>query len=155
MLKQRFCNMQVRALCHATESVERVERAVRNLVGERELSISSTKGHHGNEITLVETTVQDQAGIAEVLAALGTRDLRELVETLDARLDESNNLFFRVDKQASYAGTARLSTDEDVISVRVHVNAYPAKREVAMAVAVEYIRELIGGATVDAASSIH
>ncbi|MCJ7606912.1 MAG: hypothetical protein MUO94_03585 [Thermoplasmata archaeon] len=155
-MKRRFANMHVRALCHASEDIERVERAVLNLVGDRDLSVTATKGHHGNEILLVEATIQDSAGIEEVVGKLGQEDLRKVLATLEDRMDDSNNLFLRLDKQASYAGETKLATGDDVVSVRLHVNAYPAKREIAISTATAFIEALIEGqgARTDSAGSI-
>ncbi len=144
MLTHRLTNLHARALCHATESLAKVEAAVGNVVGDADLEVSTTKGHHGNEITVVEATVSDAKGIATILARLGRSALDEIISSLDSRLDDSNNLFFRIDKQAAYAGDLRLSSGEDVVSVRVHVNAYPAKRDVAISVATRFIQEIQG-----------
>jgi RNA binding exosome subunit len=59
-------------------------------------------------------------------------------------MDEEGNLFLRLDKQRAFLGELRLSGSEDIISVRGSVKAYPKRREIALGVADEYLKGLLG-----------
>ena len=141
-MKGPFATLHARALCHATEVLDRVMQAVRTAVGDVELETTRTSGHHGNEIAVVEAHSADPETMRHVFQMLSPEDRAEILRTLPQRLDESCNLFIRVDKQEAFLGTLRLSSSEDVIAIRMKVTAYPAKKEVAEERVAEYLRGL-------------
>jgi len=122
--------MHVRALCHATEKLESVKQTVLNVIGEAELQVSHTSGHHGNEILIVEARVEDAQRGLELFHKLSDSDKEMVLNTLEKRVDESCNLFLRVDKQAAFRGKMTLAQNDDAIAVRMKVTAYPAKKEI-------------------------
>jgi RNA binding exosome subunit len=144
-MKRPFSSLHARALCHATEVLERVELAVTNAIGGASLETRRTEGHHGNEIVVVEAHTTDTQNVRHLFTALSEDDRTLLLSTLDQRLDESCNLFLRVDKQAAYAGRTALATTEDSIAVRLKINAYPAKRDVAALATAEFVHDLSSG----------
>ena len=140
-----FASMHARAICHATEELDRVERAIRSVVGDAELQVARTEGVHGNEIRVIQADVEEVAAIRAFFDRLSTEALREIQDSLDQRIDEERNLFLRVEKQPAMVGEIRLGTGDDVVSIRLRVIAYPAKKEVAVGVVRKYIEELIAG----------
>lgn len=144
-MKRNFSVLFARAICHATEDLDKVKLAMANTIGDRDLKVSATEGHHGNPITVVEGSVKDADGISEFFERLGEGDLRGLLDSLNLRLDDSCNLFLRVDKQAACLGEVKLSPGEDVVSVRVRVSAFPARREIAEEVVREFVESLLSG----------
>ncbi len=141
-MKGPFATLHARALCHSTEVLDRVRQAVRTAVGDVELQTTRTSGHHGNEIVVVEAHSADPDTMRCVFEMLSMADRAEILRTLPQRLDESCNLFIRVDKQEAFLGTLKLSGSEDVIAIRMKVTAYPAKKEVAEERVTEYLRGL-------------
>lgn len=131
--------MYARAFCHSTEDLEKVKRAMTNALGDAELKVTSTEGHHGNPILLLEATVTDKDDIAEFFSRLGPDGRDTILETLGSRLDDSCNLFVRLDKQAAFRGDMRLASGDDVISIRIHVNAFPARSEIAREIIMQFL----------------
>ncbi len=137
-----FLSLHARALCHATEVPDRVKQAMLNTVGEVELETKRTAGHHGNEIVVVEAHSTDARVMRQLFESLPESDRELLSETLVHRIDESCNLFLRVDKQSAYDGMITLEKSNDVIAIRLKVSAYPAKKEIAVQKTAEFLRGL-------------
>ena len=108
-----------------------MEQAVANAIGEVELVTSQTQGHHGNEIFVIETHAKGSLQAELLFGKLSSSDLKEMIDTIDNRMDESCNLFIRIDKQRAFNGEVALTRGGDAIAVRIKVAAYPAKKEAA------------------------
>jgi RNA binding exosome subunit len=141
-MKGPFSSLHARALCHATEVLERVMQAVANTIGEATLETKRTTGHHGNEIIVVEAHCTGSGNVNHLFGKISEMDRDRLLSTLDLRLDESCNLFMRIDKQAAYLGRISLADSEDSVALRLKVSAYPAKRDVAAEIVAEFVRGL-------------
>ena len=135
--------MYVRAFCHATEDLEKVKLAVSNVVGSKEMVLRYAEGVHGNPITIVEATLLDPDSIAGFLSRLSVGDLHALLPTLERRVDEGCNLFLKVDKQSAFKGLVLLGSGDDVISIRLRIEAFPAKCDVAQRNAREALEQEI------------
>jgi RNA binding exosome subunit len=144
-VRKPFAVLHARTFCHATEDLERVRSALENAVGKSEINISKTEGHHGNPIVILEAAVEGMDGIDRFFSKLSRIDVGELLSSLSSRIDDSCNLFVRIDKQAAFKDEIRLGRDDDVISVRVRVRSFPAKREAAYMIAKEYLEGVLAG----------
>jgi len=131
-VKGPFLSVHARALCHATENVESVKSAVQNTVGETDFEVTRTSGHHGNEILVIEAHLRGGKCGIELLDKLSPSDKDEVLDTLERRMDESCNLFLRVDKQRAFLGELTLAQNDDAVAIRMKVAAFPAKRETAL-----------------------
>ena len=114
--------------------------ALANVVGEEaEQKISASDGHHGNPIIVLESSVEDPRAIDSFFQKLEPATSESLLSSLECRIDEACNLFVKLDKQAAFASVLKAATNDDVVSVRIKVNAFPAKPEVAMRIVKEYM----------------
>lgn len=122
-------SVELETFCHATESSEKVERALFSLVPRElrdklseKLRYATLRGHHGNPIIFYRLKIGRGEGgqeIAEhILKSLDEVDARILYRSLDARTHKGS-LFLRLDKQAAYLGELRLLESDDVIKVRI------------------------------------
>ena len=102
-----------------------------NAIGEVELVTSQTQGHYGNQILVIETHAKGGLQAELLLGKLSSSDLNEMIDTIDNRMDESCNLFIRIDKQRAFNGEVALTRGDDAIAIRIKVAAYPAKKEAA------------------------
>lgn len=137
-MRSVFSSLHARTFCHATEDLDRVKTALENAVGKSDVKISRTEGHHGNPIVILETAVEERDGIDEFFARLGRENVDEVLSSLSSRMDESCNLFIRLDKQAAFKGEIIFGSD-DVISVRIRVRSYPSRRDIAASAVREYL----------------
>lgn len=134
--------MHARTICHATEDVARVEQALRTVVGDSVVERSRTEGHHGNAIEVLESHVEDEARILDMLRRMAPEDLAEIGSALDIRMDDACQVFLRLDKQEAFAGRLRLTGEEDVVAVRVKVRAFPARRDIAAGIVRDLLKEI-------------
>ncbi|MBN1677961.1 MAG: hypothetical protein JW880_05425 [Candidatus Thermoplasmatota archaeon] len=134
-----FSSLHARVFCHATEHLDKVKKAMLNSLGDVELRVSQTEGHHGNPIEIIEATIAEPHLIDDFFRRIRAEDLETIVGSLDRRIDDGCNLFLKLDKQEAFAGRLRLGSGDDVISVRMRVKAFPARREVALAAAGDYL----------------
>jgi RNA binding exosome subunit len=141
VMQARFATLHARTICHATEDPDRVEQAIRTLVGDAAIESTEAEGHYGNRIMVMEVSLDKDKDIVELLSRLSHESLREICDTIDRRLDDSCNLFVRLDKQEAFRGILSLSDGDDVIALRIKIRAFPAKREDAASIFEEFVRE--------------
>jgi len=138
-----FHSVDLRAYCHATEEVSRVEKALRAVCPDGAIDTEAIEGHHGNPILILKCRVQKDDAINAFWRRVKDVGLLEkILENLEERVDEDAVLHLRFDKQNAYEGSFELATNDDVIAVRAKIAAHPAKRSVAVRVAREYLRRL-------------
>ncbi|MDB2282799.1 RNA-binding protein [Halorubrum ezzemoulense] len=141
MPKVPFHYVDLRAFSYATEDVKRVEQALYSLLpDEVELDRVENVGHHGDRIVVLSARVETADEMRHVLDRLSElEDLDRVLDELDERVDDNCALFLRLDKQAAFRGDVRLGPG---ITVRTKVEAYPAKKEKAVANACETLSRL-------------
>lgn len=127
-----FHYVEFRTFCYATEDEDLVERTLRTFLPEgTELTRSETEGHHGDRILVLSTRLENADDIRHVLSTLAECDgLERVVDELEERIDENCSFFVHLDKQAAVDGRVELG---EGISLRAKVEAYPAKKESAVA----------------------
>src|SRR5689334_5430080 len=104
--RARAFSVKISTIMHATENLEKVTRAIRNLFP-HENSLSSTtnraKGHHGNEIVTIEFVLRNAKSadrfLQEIWNSLSQLDKVEVYSSLRSRVDNAGTLFLRIDKQ--------------------------------------------------------
>ncbi len=138
-VKRTFSSLNVRAICHSTEDIEKVRQSVLNALGEIELQVTIAKGHHGNQMEIIEARTVKMRDIDRVFDRMQAGDLEEIDRTIESRIDDSCNLFLRLSKQDAFRDIIRLAAEDDAISIKMKIRAYPAKRENAIAQAREYL----------------
>jgi len=128
--------VDVRVFAHATEDLERVLKAVRNILPAESADTVTFKrtaltGHHGNPITLFEARIKNKKAARMLLEKLASNLAMVDKEALNSEIAqhvESGNLFIRLDKQSAYLGEFRLGSP-DPIHVRMHFRK-PSTEEV-------------------------
>ena len=131
-------NISFRAICAATESEEKVKKALSLFIFENEIDIINTDGHFGNPISILTAIIRgnDCIRFIEMLRSkLPEKELQILKNEIYDRVDDDCVLHIRFDKQAAYDGNAQLATSGDTISTEIKLRVYPARREKAIAVA--------------------
>ncbi|MDG6222477.1 MAG: RNA-binding domain-containing protein [Candidatus Bathyarchaeota archaeon] len=109
--------VDVRFCAHATEDVEKVMKAVRNILSikneEDEIAFNknSLDGHYGNPIVFFDARIKNKTAIKALVGNLSENlsslDKVELSSTLD-RCFEKGSIYLRVDKQAALQGKIKL-----------------------------------------------
>ena len=133
-----FHYADLRAFCYATEDEKRVEQALRTYLPEEfPLEREETEGYHGDRILVLSARVENAADVRHVLSRLrGSADFDRVAAELDDRVTENCELFLSLDKQEAFHGEVTLG---EGITFRAKVEAYPAKKEIAL----ENVREAL------------
>ena len=136
-----FHYVDLRAFCYATEDEKRVEAALSTFLPEGcELERAVSEGHYGDRIVVYSARVENADDIRHVLSQVATlADIDAVRAELDDRVDDNCSFFLTFDKQAAFGGEVRRG---DGITLRAKVEAYPAKREKAIANARDLLDEL-------------
>ena len=136
-----FHYVDLRAFCYATEDEKRVAEALGTYLPEdQELQRAESEGHYGDRIVVLSARVENADDIRTVLSQVATvPDIDDVRTELDDRVDDNCSFFLTLDKQAAFGGETRRG---DGITLRAKVEAYPAKRENAVANARELLAEL-------------
>ena len=141
MVKVRY--LEVSASCHATEDVDKVRKAMLNLVPEdlRE-KISFTektfRGHYGNPIILLSFRLKGgdaEKTLKHIASKIDEISKKLLNASLSLRL-ELPKLYLRFSKQEAYLGKIVLEDSDDIVKV---VISFTARETGALK---EYLREI-------------
>ena len=126
----------------ATEDEDRVREALSIFVSPDSITVTNAVGYFGNPIKILDATLKKRDGLAffRILKEqIAEEDLARLHSELEQRLDESNELHFRLDKQAAFQGRVCLTDSGDAIAISALVESYPAKHEEALRIAGELL----------------
>jgi RNA-binding protein len=131
-----------RTFVAATEDEERVKESLCIFVPLDSISATSATGHYGNPIKILDASLKKKDSLAffRILREqLPKEDLVRLHRELPERVDESNQLHFRLDKQAAFKGKVCLTNSRDAIVITAHIESYPARYEEALRIAGELL----------------
>ena len=132
-----------RAFCQATEDERKVMSAISFVSGIEDITVTKSQGFHGNPILILEAVVKSKKRIDSVFRSLGFKQIQDLRDTIESRLDDDSSFFFRLDKQAAFEGEIILTTQDDVIAVKGKVEAYPNNRDNAMKTMIDYLDNML------------
>jgi len=115
-------SVEVTALVHATEDESKVRKAVLNLlppdIDPPAFEAIKLQGYYGDPITALKLNVKHRRLATELLEhvvkRLSSLDLQALLDELPQRIDESKNLYIRLDKQKAYTGKAVLERHDSI-----------------------------------------
>jgi len=119
--------VDLRVFAHATEDLDKVLTALRNLLPTdiaetAQVEKNSLMGHHGNSITLFTTQLTDKKLLPNLLEKIGQSlsalDKEDLTNNINTRI-EKTNLYLRFDKQAASMGKIKF-TQDDPIRIKIH-----------------------------------
>ena len=110
------------------------------LCGDEELlSVDKTTSYHGSEINLLTTHISKNQDIKSFVDKLKQADLLKISENLADRIDDSNNLHFRICLDSLISGEINLAeADEKTVKCLIKIEAYPGQN------AIEQITNFLG-----------
>ncbi|RLG88971.1 MAG: exosome protein [Thermoprotei archaeon] len=116
----------LRTYVHATEDLEKVKKALINILpvgvrGNVNIDIVKTKGHYGNEISILSIKLKGRSSdelLRNILCRLSESERGILIASLSDRVDPRvSHLYIRLSKQDAYLGRIRLLDGSDVIKI--------------------------------------
>jgi RNA binding exosome subunit len=127
----KVVSIELSAIAHATESLEAVEKAIRNILPYEMCDTKFTrrylKGHHGNPITTLNLNIVNEHEIKWVLENLfrlmdkAQRD--KLILEFENFIDDEQNLYIRLDKQEAFGGKFTL-TSKDPVRLKIKTEVW-------------------------------
>jgi len=133
----RIRAIEVSAISHATEDLERVYSALRKVASEEiakraRISRQDLKGHHGNPIVTLIMKIRGtdlmESFVQRLASRLSDGDKQLLSVELRKHIDNDGNLYIRLDKQAALLGRLSLK-QEDPIRIRMKLEIRPRTME--------------------------
>ena len=129
----RIRAIEVSAISHATEDLEKVYSALRKVSSEEIarrawISRQDLKGHHGNPIVALMMKIRGtdltESFVQSLASRLSDGDKRLLSVEFRKHIDTDGNLYIRLDKQAALLGKLSLK-QEDPIRIRMKIETRP------------------------------
>ena len=121
--------VEISTFAYATEDVDKVEQALRNLIPPEEVNVRfkqmKLKGHYNDPITVIQLKIKRRKEASAILSHLmkgfSSLDLYQLTEELPERVDHAGNLYIRLDKQRAFMGVEQLNR-VDPIRIKINFN---------------------------------
>jgi len=119
----KVLSVELSTIVHATESLEKVETAILNVLPNQVRDPTSfsrcyLKGHHGNPIvTLTMRLAKGEAArtsVEYVFRMLSHTEKQKLDLEFERYLDEEDNFYIRLDKQEAFKGKVKLGREESI-----------------------------------------
>ncbi len=109
---------EVDLLIHATEDVDKVMKAVKEMLGvSKDAEVMKLYGHYGNPILKVKFVLKKEEAdglLRRVLKKLREEDRDMTLWDLDISVDDSGRFFLRLDKQELVEGRIRVGRSDAV-----------------------------------------
>jgi len=131
MKQDRLVNsVELTTLVHATEDEAKVRRAVLNLfppgAEPSAFEAVSLTGYFGDPLTTLKMAVKNRRPATELLVnivrRLNTLDQTALMDELPQRIDETKNLYIRLDKQKAFRGQVALDVHDAIrVKAKLHL----------------------------------
>lgn len=132
-----FAWIELAGSVHATENLEKVSTAFRNLlpptINKIDIQQTALSGHHGNPVIFLTLRITKKGQIINLLTYLANRfslmDKQELTSEFTERIDKDNIFYLKVDKQKSYLGETVLAQGDNTILIKIKFKLYVKNSE--------------------------
>lgn len=121
----RIGRLSFRAHCHATESLEKVEKSVIFVSGRKDIKKKTMHGCYGNPIIVMTVMHKSNRESMMFWKRIAEECYSDAISEIDKRIDEYNNLYLRFSKQEAYLGRLKMISGGDAISVRGKIPVFP------------------------------
>ena len=138
--------VKVKAVCYATEDEDLIHDTMEQLIGVEDddiFDIDISEGLHGNPITVIDANLTHNKEYERLFRNIGTEPLQTVLDEIEDRVDDDCILYMRLDKQKAVQGVYEISHSGDVISITAKVVSHPARKEIAVKNAKEFITRIL------------
>jgi RNA binding exosome subunit len=133
-------NISYRAFVYGTENKEKVLESIKTLFPYSSPHCEDTEGYYNNPVLILSNKIIKKKEIKDFIEKLSTLNnptRKRILYRLEDKIDEGGNLFLRFDKQRAYLGDLKVVDHGDSIHLKIKIEAYPAKKKVALKIARE------------------
>ena len=137
--------VKVKAVCYATENEDLIHDVMMELTGADDecFDVDISEGLHGNPITVIDVNLRHSKEFERLFRNIGVGPLQDVLDNIEDRVDDDCILYMRIDKQKAVGGIYEISHSGDVISITAKVVAHPAKKEIAVENARQYLTRMV------------
>ena len=119
-----------RATASGIEDEMILAEALASLIGDEEaVEIERTTSYHNSPIHMISAKLTRSGPAQKALANIGKENLQVILSELSTRLDEANNIHFRLDQGDLINGKLTLSTSGGLATVKgqTKIQVYPGQ----------------------------
>ena len=138
--------VKVKAVCYATENEDLIHDVMMELTGAEDneaFDVDISEGLHGNPITVIDANLTHNKEYDRLFRNIGEGPVKTILDELEQRVDDDCILYLRLDKQKAVQGIYEISHSGDVISITAKIVAHPAKKEIAVKNAKEFLTRIL------------
>ena len=119
----KVVSIELSAIAHATENLEAVEKAMRNILPfeifeSKQITRRYLKGHHGNPITTLNLKIikkdETKLMLENLFRLMDQIEKEKLILEFENFLDDKENLYMRLDKQEAFGGKVTFASKDPV-----------------------------------------
>jgi RNA binding exosome subunit len=133
-----FQRMDFRVFCHATESEEKVRKALTFVTTTDVVKTRKAQGFHGNPIIVMESSISGKSlkSFIENLKSSGA--MKGLSDRIEERVADDCCLYLRFDKQKAFSEELEIVQHDDVIASKLKLKVFPKDKETTITALKEY-----------------
>ena len=135
-------NIRFREFVYEGENPEELTQAILNIFPDAEIETEEAEGLMENKILILTGLIKKKRHTRAFMDRLLESDqVSKLEEDLDRKMDEKGNLFLRLSKEDAVEDELKIVDSGDSIHLKIKIAAYPAKKEVAMKLIQDAIKQ--------------
>ncbi|WP_413825751.1 RNA-binding protein [Methanobrevibacter sp. UBA337] len=128
-------NIRFRLFIYENEDPEELILALLNILPTAEYEVEMAEGLLGEPMQILTGRIDKKRDCNDFLKNLLETDQEQLIKLnkdLNSKMDHSGNLFLRLDKTDAIDDIWTIIDKGDAIHLKIKIEAYPAKKEIAM-----------------------
>ncbi|WP_413861995.1 RNA-binding protein [Methanobrevibacter sp. UBA417] len=128
-------NIRFRLFIYENEDSEELILALLNILPTAEYEVEMAEGLLGEPMQILTGRIDKKRDCKDFLKNLLETDQEQLIKLnkdLNSKMDHSGNLFLRLDKTDAIDDIWTIIDKGDAIHLKIKIEAYPAKKEIAM-----------------------
>lgn len=138
-------NIKYRMFVYENEDEQELRTALNNIFPDVIPEVEEAEGLLEDEIIILSGVIDKKRYLKDFLnnlfEELGTDEIIKLYDDIDRKMDDQCNLFLRLSKEDAIDEDWHIIDNGDSIHLKIKVEAYPAKKEIAVKNMKEFIKE--------------
>ena len=138
-------NIKYRMFVYENEDEQELRTALNNIFPDVIPEVEEAEGLLEDEIIILSGVIDKKRYLKDFLnnlfEELGTDEIIKLYDDIDKKMDDQCNLFLRLSKEDAIYEDLHIIDNGDSIHLKIKVEAYPAKKEIAVKNMKEFIKE--------------
>lgn len=138
-------NIKYRMFIYENEDEQELRTALNNIFPDVIPEVEEAEGLLEDEIIILSGVIDKKRYLKDFLnnlfEELGTDEIIKLYDDIERKMDDQCNLFLRLSKEDAIDEDWHIIDNGDSIHLKIKVEAYPAKKDIAVKNMKEFIKE--------------